>query len=202
MNKELSVPLSSAAVSAPNLVSSILRKAGIVVCGSLLAAICAHVSIPLFFTPVPLSLTPLAVLVLGLLLTPRMAAFTFGAYLLEGAAGLPVFAPSPANPGLAHLFGPTGGYLLAYPLAAMLIALLWRRTGQSFASAVTCAAIGDLVILTSGALWLGAARSLPTLVIAKLAVLPFLPGDVLKIAAAAAIGVGVCKFRNRMARNA
>jgi len=92
-----------------------LRAAGIVVLGSAFAAVCAHVSVPLFFTPVPLSLAPLPVLLLGLLLTPRQAAATFAAYLAEGALGLPVFAPSPLS-GLAHLFGPTGGYLLAYPV--------------------------------------------------------------------------------------
>src|SRR5271169_5626324 len=97
-----------------------------IVAGSALAAVCAHVSVPLFFTPVPLSLQPFAVLLLGLLLSPRLAAGTLGAYLIEGAVGLPVFAPSPlaSGPlmtgGLAHLLGPTGGYLLAYPLAAVL----------------------------------------------------------------------------------
>ncbi|MGB6720674.1 MAG: biotin transporter BioY, partial [Terracidiphilus sp.] len=105
----------------------ILRYAGVVLAGSALAAVCAHMAVPLFFTPVPLTVQPFAVLLLGLLLTPRMAAATLAAYLLEGAAGLPVFAPVPAVSGLAHLFGPTGGYLLAYPAAAALVSLLWRR---------------------------------------------------------------------------
>ena len=103
MSKELSVSLSPAVVAAPTLVSSLLRASGIVLGGSVLAAVCAHVSIPLLFTPVPLSLQPFAVLLLGLLLAPRMAAATLGAYLLEGAAGLPVFAPVPAGSGVAHL---------------------------------------------------------------------------------------------------
>jgi biotin transport system substrate-specific component len=194
MSKELSVSLSPAA-AAPARVSRLLRAAGIILGGSALAAVCAHVSIPLFFTPVPLSLQPFAVLLLGLLLTPRMAAATFAAYLLEGAAGLPVFAPSPAIAGLAHLFGPTGGYLLAFPLAAALISFLWSRTDRGFAAAILCAATGDLAILTCGAVWLAAIMPLSALPAATLAVLPFLPGDALKIAAAAGMAVGFYRLR-------
>src|SRR5579863_5713761 len=84
------------------------RNAGIVLGGSVLVALCAHVSVPLYFTPVPLSLAPFAVLLLGLLLSPRLAAATLCAYLVEGAMGLPVFAPNPLVPGsFAHLLGPT-----------------------------------------------------------------------------------------------
>ncbi|MGB6742096.1 MAG: biotin transporter BioY [Terracidiphilus sp.] len=194
MSKELSVSLSPAA-AAPARVSKLLQAAGIILGGSALAAVCAHVSIPLFFTPVPLSLQPFAVLLLGLLLTPRMAAATFAAYLLEGAAGLPVFAPSPAIAGLAHLFGPTGGYLLAFPLAAALISFLWSRTDRGFAAAILCAATGDLAILTCGAVWLAAIMPLSALPAATLAVLPFLPGDALKIAAAAGMAVGFFRIR-------
>jgi len=201
MSKELSAPLASDTISAPvpaaTWAAALLRAAGIVLGGSALAAICAHVSIPLFFTPVPLSLQPFAVLLLGLLLAPRMAAATFAAYLAEGALGLPVFAPSPATAGMAHLLGPTGGYLLAYPLAAALISWLWRRMGRSFATAALSAAAGDLAILACGTLWLAGlthAAALPSL---ALAMLPFLPGDALKIAAAAAMAVGFLRLRRR-----
>jgi biotin transport system substrate-specific component len=179
-----------------------LRSTGIVLLGSALAAVCAHVSVPLFFTPVPLSLAPLAVLLLGLILTPRLAAATFVSYLAEGAMGLPVFAPSPLS-GLAHLFGPTGGYLLAYPLAAMLISYAYRRTQRRFvASAFTAAALittaGSFVILASGALWLAALTHASLQSVFTLAVLPFLPGDALKIAAAAALGTGFIRLRRKM----
>lgn len=177
----------------------VLRPAAMVLGGSALAAICAHVAVPLFFTPVPLSLQPFAVLLLGLLFTPLMAAATFGAYLLEGAAGLPVFAPTPAIPGLAHLFGPTGGYLLAYPLAAALISYLWRRSSKGFAAAVWSAAAGDLAILFGGALWLALLTHAAVLQSAALAVLPFLPGDALKIAAAAGLAAGFQRLRRRSA---
>ena len=201
MNKELSVPLSPAAIVSPTRISLLLRAAGIVIGGSLLAAICAHVSIPLFFTPVPLSLAPFAVLLLGLLLSPRLAAATFIAYLLEGVAGLPVFSPSPAISGMAHLFGPTGGYLLAYPFAAALIAFLWRRSGRSFATALLCAATGDAAILAAGALWLAAIAPLSSLSAPTLAIFPFLPGDALKIAAAAGMAIGFSRLRRRNTPN-
>jgi biotin transport system substrate-specific component len=155
--------------------------------------------VPLFFTPVPLSLAPFAVLLLGLLLTPRQAAATFAAYLAEGAMGLPVFAPTPLVPGLAHLFGPTGGYLLAYPLAAMLIALVYRRTRRGFTAAALSAAAGSLFILACGALWLAVLTHASAQSVFTLAVLPFLPGDVLKIVAAAALATGFRRLRRRTA---
>ncbi|MGA7341059.1 MAG: biotin transporter BioY [Terracidiphilus sp.] len=185
----------------------ILRYAGVVLAGSALAAVCAHMAVPLFFTPVPLTVQPFAVLLLGLLLTPRMAAATLAAYLLEGAAGLPVFAPVPAVSGLAHLFGPTGGYLLAYPAAAALVSLLWRRArlgtgrgpwrgiGRGFAAALWSAAAGDLAILACGALWLAALTHSTAPAAVRFAVLPFLPGEALKIAGAAGIAAGFNRLR-------
>jgi len=197
MNKQLSMPLSRPVVLAEvsNRPALGLPAAGIIVAGSAFAALCAHISVPLFFTPVPLTVQPFAVLLLGLLLSPRMASATFVAYLLEGAAGLPVFAPGPAPFGLAHLFGPTGGYLLAYPLAAALISYLWRRTGRSFVAAVLAAAAGDAVILACGAAWLAVLTHASLMHVAALAVLPFLPGEALKVAAAAGFARGATRLR-------
>ena len=197
MSKELSTKLAPLAVPAA---SPWLRATGIVLGGSVLAAVCAHVSGPLYFTPVPLSLAPFAVLILGLLLSPRMAAATFGAYLAEGALGLPVFAPSPvAAGGLAHLLGPTGGYLFAYPLAAALISFLFRRTnrhgGHGFSAALISAAAGDLAILAVGGLWLAVLTHASAQSVLTLAVLPFLAGDALKVAAAAALAIGTQRLR-------
>ncbi len=194
MSKELSIPLAS--TTAP---AVWLRAAGIVLLGSALAAVCARVSVPLFFTPVPLSLAPFAVLLLGLLLTPRLAAATFTAYLAEGAVGLPVFAPTPLVPGLAHLFGPTGGYLLAYPLAALLISFLYRRTRPGFTAATLSAAAGSLAILACGAVWLAVLTHASAQSVFTVSVLPFLPGDALKIAAAAALANGFRRLRRHTA---
>ncbi len=171
------------------------RVVGMVLAGSALVAVCAHVVLPLYFTPVPLSLAPFAVLLLGLLLSPRVAAATLGAYLAEGALGLPVFAPTPAIPGMAHLLGPTGGYLLAYPLAAGLIAWMVRRTSRGFVPAFLSAAAGSLVILFCGALWLAVVSHASPQSVFTLAVLPFLPGDALKVAAAAGIAAGWVRWR-------
>jgi len=176
-----------------------LRAPGIVLAGSALVAVCAHLALPLYFTPVPLSVAPFAVLLLGLLLSPRLAAATLGAYLAEGAMGLPVFTPGLlATSGLAHLLGPTGGYLLAYPFAAALISFLWRRTGRGFTAATLSAAAGNLAILVSGALWLGVLAHLSIQTAVTLAVVPFLPGDALKVAAAAGLAAGFQRLRRRV----
>jgi biotin transport system substrate-specific component len=154
-------------------------------------AVCAHISLPLFFTPVPLSMAPFGVLLLGLALSPRLAAATLAAYLIEGAAGLPVFAPGPLL-GVAHLIGPTGGYLLAYPFAAALISFVSRLGTRSFSTALAGAAVGNLAILACGASWMALLTHASAASVFSLSVLPFLPGDALKVIAAAGL---VTSFR-------
>lgn len=180
-----------------------LRNGGIVLAGSLFVALCARVSLPLSFTPVPLTLQPFAVLLLGMLLAPRLAAATLTTYLLEGAAGLPVFAPGVAGvSGLTHLFGPTGGYLLAYPFAAYAIAALWSASSRSMTWALVSASAGDVILLGVGALWLGFYTHASLAVVLTLAVIPFLPGDALKVIAAAALGFQWLRFqRSRDSRH-
>ena len=177
-------------------VSSGLRGAGIVLAGSALVAVCSHVSLPLWFTPVPLTLQPFAVLLLGLVLGPRLAAATLGAYLLEGAAGLPVFAPGFAlGAGMAHLLGPTGGYLMLYPAAAALVSWLRTRLKRSFAGAMLSAAVGNVVILLCGFAWLAVWTHTAVASAFALGVLPFLPGDALKVVAAAGFASGLDRIR-------
>jgi len=169
---------------------------GIVLAGSILVAVWARVSLPLYFTPVPLSLQPFAVILLGLLLSPRLAAGTLAIYLLEGAAGLPVFAPGPLMAGgMAHLFGPTGGYLLSYPAAAPLISFLFRRTKRGFGAAFLSAGTGSLVTLACGSLWFTGLMHAPIQLVLMQTVVPFLPGDALKVAAAAGIAAGAARIR-------
>jgi biotin transport system substrate-specific component len=187
VNREISTPnvYSARQISVP----AGLRFAGIVLGGSIFLAVCAHISIPLWFTPVPLTLQPFGVLLLGLLLSPRLAGTTLLAYLAEGAAGLPVFAPG-SGLGIAHLLGPTGGYLMAYPVAACLIAVLWQRSTHSLTWALLSSALGDLMILAGGALWLAARTHLSLGSALALAIGPFLPGEALKISASAGIATG------------
>ena len=173
-----------------------VRTTGTILAGSALVAICSHIALPLWFTPVPLTLQPFAVLLLGLLLGPRLAATTMAAYLLEGAAGLPVFAPGLAfGAGTAHLLGPTGGYLMSYPAAAALVASLRRRLAPSFSGALLSAAAGNVVILLCGMAWLAAWTHGSVKTAFLMAVVPFLPGDALKVVAAAAIAKGMGRLR-------
>ena len=194
MENEIAKPVASEIASSA--VSSGLRTAGIIVGGSALVGICSHIALPLWFTPVPLTLQPFAVLLLGLLLGPRMAAATLGAYLLEGAAGLPVFTPGFAlGMGIAHLLGPTGGYLMSYPAAAALVAWLRKHSRRGFKSAMLSAALGDALILLCGLVWLALWTHASMGSAFALAVLPFLPGDALKIVAAAAVAKGLDRVR-------
>jgi biotin transport system substrate-specific component len=177
-------------------VASWLRDAGVVLAGSALVAVCSHISLPLWFTPVPLTLQPFAVLLLGLMLSPRLAAAILGAYLLEGAAGLPVFAPGFAlGAGMAHLLGPTGGYLMSYPAAAALVSWMRRRMTSGFGSAVLSAAAGNVMILLCGFVWLAVWTHAAVGSAFALGVLPFLPGDALKVVAAAGIARGLGRIR-------
>ena len=199
MENRLSNPL--APEIAHSAVSQALRTGAVILAGSALVAVSSHIALPLGFTPVPLTLQPFAVLILGLLLTPRLAAATLGTYLIEGAIGLPVFAPGLVfGAGMAHLLGPTGGYLMSYPAAAMIVAILWRRSGRGFSSALVSAAVGNVLILLCGFAWLtvwthgaGSLSSVKTAF--AMSVLPFLPGDALKVVAAAAIAKGFERVR-------
>jgi biotin transport system substrate-specific component len=186
----------------------LVRQTGIVVAATALVAICAHISIPLGFTPVPITLQPFAVLLLGLLLAPGISFAALSLYLLEGAAGLPVFSPHGLG-GVAQLFGPTGGYLLAAPFAAALAGLIYRngrnsrnsRNGKrTFLFALAGAAVGDIVLLAIGALWLGmlANTSLSTLM--SVSVVPFLASDAVKVIAAAACAQIFSSFSKRSAQ--
>src|SRR5512143_2178718 len=102
-----------------------VRQVSLVVGASLFVALCARVTVPLPFTPVPLTLQNFGVLLVGLALGPRRAFAALVVYLAEGAAGMPVF--NPLGPGgVAQLLGPTGGFLLAYPFVAALAGALAR----------------------------------------------------------------------------
>src|SRR5882762_8186238 len=109
-------------------------RIGAVVLGAVLVAGAAQVSIPLPGTPVPMTLQPMAVLLVGGLLGARLGALSMILYLAMGAVGLPVFTPTVPLLGVARLLGPTGGYLLAYPVAAWAVGVLLtpgRRPGEN-----------------------------------------------------------------------
>ena len=173
-------------------------KAVLAVAASLFVAGCAHLSVPLPFTPVPLTMSDLAVILVGLALGPGTAFAALVLYLAEGAAGLPVF--SPAGPGgLLQLFGVTGGYLLSYPAAAALAGYLKRRLSpvlrSEFAASLGAAAAGSALLMLAGALWLGVALHLSPAATLAAATIPFLPGQVIKVFAAAGIATSARRLR-------
>lgn len=146
---------------------------------SILMALLARLTVPLPFTPVPLTGQTLGVLLAGLILGPTGGALAMLLYLAEGVAGLPVF--SPAGPGgAAQLFGPTGGFLMAYPLAAFVVGSVARRL-----KVVTVALLAGLVVIFScGAAWLALVVPPSRQALLALAVWPFLPGELVKVLAA------------------
>lgn len=150
-----------------------------VVLGALVVALAAQVSVPLPGTPVPMTLQPMAVLLVGGLLGARLGALSMILYLAMGAAGLPVFTPTVPLLGVARLIGPTGGYLLAYPIAAYAVGSIatyrapWQRVAYAVFAGLVFIHLGglaQLAILTGNLS--GAAR---------LATWPFLLGDLLKL---------------------
>ena len=129
------------------------RQVAIVVSASLFVALCAHITIPLPFTPVPLTMQNFAVLLVGLMLGSRRGFAALALYLAEGAMGMPVF--SPVGPGgIAQLMGPTAGFLLAYPLVAWLAGYVMENGRKSFARAAVGGLLGEVVLFAGGLTWL------------------------------------------------
>lgn len=129
------------------------KQAAIVVGASLFVALCARVTTPLPFTPVPLTLQNFGVLLVGLLLGSRRGFAALALYLAEGAMGLPVFNPAGLG-GVAQLLGPTGGYLMAYPLVAGLAGLVMERGRKTFVRAAAASLLGETVLFTVAIGWL------------------------------------------------
>jgi len=154
-----------------------------VVLATALVAICAHIAMPLGFTPIPATMQTFAVLLLGLLFSPGAAFACLTLYLIEGALGLPVFSPHGPG-GIAQLLGPSGGYLLSYPLAAGLASLLYRRGQRRFVAGIAAAGLASIVILAAGATWLGLLSHMRFSLVFAQSIAPFLPGDAVKVVAA------------------
>jgi biotin transport system substrate-specific component len=145
----------------------------------------AFVRVPLFFTPVPLTLQTFFVLLFAGLLGSRMSFLTQVSYLCLGAAGLPVFAQ--AASGLSYFLSPTAGYLLGFILASFLIGRFIKQAKESFLATVLLFGLADLVILFSGTVWLKLVLHTSLVNSFVMGFLPFISGDILKIIAAAAL---------------
>lgn len=143
----------------------IVKQAAIVIGASLFVALCARVSVPLPFTPVPLTLQNFGVLTVGLLLGSRRGFAALALYLAEGAFGLPVFS---MGAGIAYLLGPTGGFLMAYPIVAFVAGWIYEQRSKTkrgseqtskqgsrdFAWAALSSVAAELVLFTGGLIWL------------------------------------------------
>jgi len=152
--------------------------------GAVAVALTAQVAVPIPGTPVPASLAPLAVVAVGGLLGARTGAASLVLYLLMGAAGLPVFAPV-GVPGLARLLGPTGGYLLAYPVAAALAGAVTAR-GATWPRAALAATLGIVAIHAGGLAQLLLLTGGVTQAVA-IGTVPFALADAFKAGAAALV---------------
>jgi len=169
----------TAVVSAP---SAVWRRGLAVTAGAALVAAASQVAVPLPGTPVPLTLQPLAVLLVGGLLGAELGAASLLLYLALGAAGVPVFTPF-GLPGAARLFGPTGGYLLAYPVAAYAVGRLGGPAPSLLRAAG--AALAGLALIHLGGLAQLALLTGSVEQAARFGTLPFLIGDAAKLGLAA-----------------
>ena len=156
----------------------------LVIGASALIAIAAQVAIPLPFTPVPLTLQPLAVIFIGAALGSARGASAAALYLLEGYSGLPVFAQG--HGGAIWLAGPTAGYLFSYPFAAGLAGFVSERGwGSSTVRAITGMLLALGVIYLGGWSWLAVLTDARTAYAAGVA--PFVLADIVKVAIGAAL---------------
>jgi biotin transport system substrate-specific component len=179
---------------APISLSSFFKDTAMVVSATLFMAACAHVTAWLTFSPVPLSLQNFGVLLIALVLGRNRAAAALSLDLLEGAAGLPVFTPTGLG-GVAQLLGPTGGFLLAYPVVAYVAGAIFERMGKSMRAALAACVAAECVLFISGIAWVRATVTNNFVAALQLAFLPFIPGEILKVVTASSIGSTWQRFR-------
>jgi biotin transport system substrate-specific component len=169
-----------------------VRNIAIVIGASFFVALCARITLPLPFTPVPLTLQNFGVLLVGSLLGARRGFAALAVYLAEGMMGLPVF--SPIGPGgMAQLIGPTGGFLLAYPFVAGLAGLIMESGRRSFVRAASAAFAAEIVLFAGGVSWLfilthSVAQAL------RFGLYWFIFAEIMKIMLAAAVASGWGRF--------
>ena len=161
---------------------------------AVLTASAAQLSFPLPFTPVPFTIQPMIVLVGAAALGSRLGALAQILYLMLGIAGLPVFAFSPELPhGVARLMGPTGGYLMAYPIAAFITGLLAEKgLDRHYVTSILAMSAGLSVIFAGGVLWIARVAGIETALATGL--YPFIVVDIIKVVAAGLVLPTAWKF--------
>ena len=186
MNSEVESTRAGAARAALPL-SRAARRGLAIGLGALLVAASAQIVVPLPLSPVPMTLQPLAVLVVGGLLGAGQGTAALVLYLALGILGLPVFAGG--GSGITRLLGPTGGYLLAFPIGAALTGALAPRGGSVLRVLLACA-LGMMVIHIGGVAQLALLGGDPGVAL-RVGFVPFLTGDLLKVGLAAAVILAV-----------
>jgi biotin transport system substrate-specific component len=169
-------------------------QVAIVIAASLFVAVCARVTVPLPFTPVPLTLQNFGVLTVGLLLGSRRGFAALSLYLVEGAFGLPVFSPAILGSGITHLLGPTGGFLMAYPLVAFVAGWIYEQKSEQspeessrrFGWAALSAVAAEIVLFAGGLSWLAVLTHSASLAI-RYGLYWFVFAEVIKVLMAAAV---------------
>ena len=169
-------------------------QVAIVIGASLFVALCARITLPLPFTPVPLTLQNFGVLLVGLALGPRRAFAALVLYLGEGLMGMPVFNPTGPG-GLAQLLGPTGGFLLAYPFVAGIAGWVFdaKNEKKSFARAAIACTLAEIFLFVCGLSWLAVLTHSVALAI-RFGLYWFVFAEVIKIMSAAALASGWQRF--------
>ncbi len=176
---------------------SVAVKAVAVLFVTVLTIVAAQVSIPLPFTPVPFTLQPMVVLLGGAALGSRLGMSSQVLYLLVGIAGLPVFAASPILPqGFGRLLGPTGGYLMSYPIAAFITGYLAERgLDRRYITSVLAMSAGLAVVFACGVSWMAFGTPHVGLSTAlRTGLIPFIPADIVKVLLAATVLPAAWKF--------
>jgi biotin transport system substrate-specific component len=190
MSKEVTQILPTEALQQPSRSLEWAKQAGIVIGASLFVALCARVTVPLPFTPVPLTMQNFGVLAVGLMLGSRRGFAALALYLAEGAAGLPVFSPSILGGGIVQILGPTGGFLMAYPLVAFVAGWIHERlsarSSRRFAWAALSSLAAELVLFAGGLSWLALQTHSITMAI-RLGLYWFIFAEVIKVLMAAAV---------------
>jgi biotin transport system substrate-specific component len=196
--------LLAAVTTRPDARVRVAEQAGAVVFVTVLTAIAAQISLPLPFTPVPFTFQPMVVLVGAAALGSRLGMSSQLLYLALGIAGLPLFAASPVLPqGAARLLGPTGGYLMSYPLAAFVAGSLAERGfDRRYSTAVLAMAVGLAVVFAGGLAWLTIASQPARGFSAALAAgfFPFIVPDLFKLLVAAGVMPGLWKIIGKSGR--
>jgi biotin transport system substrate-specific component len=169
-------------------------QVAIVIGASLFVALCARITLPLPFTPVPLTLQNFGVLLVGLALGPRRAFAALVLYLAEGLIGMPVFNPTGPG-GVAQLLGPTGGFLLAYPFVAGIAGWVFEAKNEekSFVRAAIACVLAEIFLFVCGLSWLAVLTHSFALAV-RFGLYWFVFAEVIKIMSASALASGWQRF--------